>query len=170
MSAVNNSTFANKKPVLEGDNVMSGVTSGTNEIISITGATNFGTTVGTTELVRDTVAISLSSPLNSVSCFVITSIGANGGTRVITFRIRLDDVNGTIIGTFAIGNTVAQLVKMQAVLSDIPNTTTQIVLTRQFTGIGESGTTILSGGDNLYVTVTESTDTHNTKNTNIIRG
>ena len=121
MSAVNSTSFANKKPVLDGDNVMSGVTSGTNETISVTGATHFGTTVGTTELVRDTVAISLSSQLNSVSCFVITSIGANGGSREITFRIRLDDVNGTIIGTFAVANTVANLVKMQAVATDIPN-------------------------------------------------
>lgn len=176
-------SIVNKKPilfgsdthasVLSGDNVISGVAGASNATISVSGATNNSTTVGTTELVRDTEAISVTSALNTVSCFVITSIGTNGGSREVTFRIRLDDVNGTIIGTFAIINTVAALVKMQSVAVDIPNTTTDIVLTRQFTGTGESGTTIYGGvGDNLYVTVTESTDTHtadltgsNTQNT-----
>jgi len=173
MSAVNNTTFANKKPILGGSNVMSSSGAPVNNAIGLTGITPFGTTIGTTEVVSDTVAISLSSSLNTVSCFAIASINTNDGgqNRSVTFRIRLDNVAGTTVGTFLLQNNAVVLVAMQAELTNIPNTTTQIVLTRQYTGVSsESGTQDSSIGNNLYVTVTESTDTHNSKNPNIIRG
>jgi len=173
MSAVNSNTFANKKPILDGSNIMSSSGAPVNNSIGLTGITPFGTTIGTTEVVADTVAISVTSSLNTASCFAITSINTNtsGAGRAVTFRIRLDDVNGTIIGTSVAQNSAVTLFVMQAVLDNIPNTTTQIVFTRQYTGsLSESGTQDSSIGNNLYVTITESTDTHTTKNANLIRG
>ena len=80
-------------------------------------------------------------------------------------------MNGDQVG---LSNTTAtngdNLVQMQVTVVNVPISTTQMVLTRALVSGGPNQVRSSIINDTLYCTVTESTDTHNTKNANIIRG
>ena len=174
MSAVNSTTFANKKPNLTGN-----VTplDGVNQLSYPTVTGSGGTAVidNFAETIYTSVSLTATEASNKGFFRKTAALDTPSGTSA-TFRVREDDINGAILTSTSIGASFSGSVSMSVTITDQPIGARTYVYTIQLTGSpgdfyrfhGNASTSVSPNTTVAYIVDID--DTHNTKNPNIIRG